>query len=119
MKSIANFGKRIKVLRARQGLTQAAFAQRLGVTPSYLNLVEHDRRPVSANLLIRLAQITDLDLKSLAAGEDTQLIAALMEAFGDRLAMPGWRSPTIRRTAIRSSPAPACVRCCRPWPARD
>jgi len=83
MKSIANFGKRIRVLRARQGLTQAAFAQRLGVTPSYLNLVEHDRRPVSANLLIRLAQITDLDLKSLAAGEDTQLIAALMEAFGD------------------------------------
>src|SRR3972149_2510134 len=96
MKSIANFGKRIRVLRARQGLTQAAFAQRLGVTPSYLNLVEHDRRPVSANLLIRLAQITDLDLKSLAAGEDTQLIAALMEAFGD----PVFEGSAAREAAL-------------------
>ncbi len=64
-------------------MSQTAMAERLGVSVSYLNLVEHDRRPLSANLLIRLAQFTDLDVKSFAEGEDTKLAAVLMEVFGD------------------------------------
>src|SRR5947207_10675123 len=58
-------------------------AERLGVSTSYLNLVEHDRRPISANLLIRLSQFTGFDMKSFAEGEDTKLAVTLMEVFGD------------------------------------
>ena len=60
MRSIQHLGKRIRALRLRETLTQTAMAERLGVSTSYLNLIEHDRRPVSANLLIKLAQFTDL-----------------------------------------------------------
>jgi len=83
MKSIRHLGKRIRALRVREGLSQTALAERLGVSTSYLNLIEHDRRPISANLLIRLAQFTDLDLKTFAEGEDQKLVTVLMEVFGD------------------------------------
>src|SRR5262245_30036972 len=83
MKPGSRLGKRVRALRLREGLSQAALAQRLGVSASYLNLIEHDRRPLSANLLIRLAQLTDLDLSAFAAGEDPQLLATVTEMLGD------------------------------------
>jgi predicted transcriptional regulator/DNA-binding XRE family transcriptional regulator len=78
-------GKRIRALRAKEGLSQAAMAARLGISASYLNLVEHDRRPLSANLLLALAQRFEVDLRSFTGSEDSQLAADLMEAFGDSL----------------------------------
>ena len=81
--SAPKFGKRLKALRRRLGLTQTAMAQRLGVSASYLNLIEHDQRNLSANLLLKLAQHFDLDLKSLVPGETVGLIADLREIFSD------------------------------------
>jgi predicted transcriptional regulator/DNA-binding XRE family transcriptional regulator len=78
-------GKRIRALRAREGLSQVAMAARLGISASYLNLVEHDRRPISANLLLLLAQRFDVDLRAFSGGEDSQLGADLLEAFADPL----------------------------------
>jgi predicted transcriptional regulator len=60
-------------------------ARELGISASYLNLIEHDRRPLSATLLIRLAQRFDVDVKQFAAETDAQLMAELMEALGDPL----------------------------------
>ena len=104
MKPILHLGKRIRSLRQREGMTQVAMADRLGVSASYLNLVEHDRRPLSANLLIKLAQFTDLDLKSFAAGDDTKLIAALMEVFGDPVFEGGAPSVAEVRDFVASNP---------------
>jgi predicted transcriptional regulator/transcriptional regulator with XRE-family HTH domain len=78
-------GKRVRALRAREGLSQSAMAARLGISASYLNLIEHDRRSLSANMLLALAHKFDLDLRSFAGGEDSQLVADLLEAFGDPL----------------------------------
>ena len=50
-------GKRIRALRRREPITQAALAKKLGISASYLNLIEHDKRPMSAPLLIKLAQM--------------------------------------------------------------
>ena len=77
------FGKKVRALRARANLTQAAVAERLGISPSYLNLIEHDRRPLTTDLLLRLAQLFDLDLRTFAADEDARLVADLSEVFGD------------------------------------
>ena len=41
--------------RLKHALTQAAFAARLGISASYLNLIEHNRRPLNATLLLKLA----------------------------------------------------------------
>src|SRR5438093_1349472 len=104
MRSIQHLGKRIRALRLRETLTQTAMAERLGVSTSYLNLIEHDRRPVSANLLIKLAQFTDLDLKSFAAGEDTKLAAVLMEVFGDPVFEGNVPSTSETREFVASNP---------------
>src|SRR4051812_21375893 len=78
-------GRRIRPLRVRLGLSQAALAQRLGISASYLNLVEHDRRPVTTALLLELARVLDVDLRTLAAGGDADLLASLTEIFSDPL----------------------------------
>jgi len=72
-------------MRLKEGLTQSAMAARLGISGSYLNLIESDRRPVGAGLLLALARDFDLDLRSFAAGEDVKLVSDLLEVFGDPL----------------------------------
>jgi len=58
-------GGRLKRLRRDLGLTQTAMAGDLGVSPSYLNHIERNQRPVSAQLLLRLAETYDVDLRAL------------------------------------------------------
>jgi len=58
-------GGRLKRLRRELSLTQTAMAADLGVSPSYLNHIERNQRPVSAQLLLRLAETYDVDLRSL------------------------------------------------------
>jgi predicted transcriptional regulator/DNA-binding XRE family transcriptional regulator len=76
-------GAKVRALRRRENLTQIALAERLGISASYLNLIENNRRPLTAPLLIRLAQIFQLDLQAFAASDDSQLAADLHEVFGD------------------------------------
>ncbi|MBI4168336.1 MAG: DUF2083 domain-containing protein [Acidobacteria bacterium] len=83
MKEIPRLGSKIRALRRREGLSQAKMAERLGISASYLNLIEHNQRPLSAQVLIRLAQEFQLDLKAFAGGEDERLVADLLEVLGD------------------------------------
>ncbi|WP_297801791.1 helix-turn-helix transcriptional regulator [uncultured Brevundimonas sp.] len=63
-------GARLKRLRRDLGLTQTAMAEDLSVSPSYLNHIERNQRPVSAQLLLKLAETYDVDLRTLnRAGE--------------------------------------------------
>jgi predicted transcriptional regulator/transcriptional regulator with XRE-family HTH domain len=82
---LGRLGAKVRALRRREGLSQAQLAGRLGVSASYLNLIENDRRPLSAALLLRLAGLFGVDLKSFTADDDTRLAAELMEMFGDPL----------------------------------
>ncbi|HEY0052151.1 MAG TPA: short-chain fatty acyl-CoA regulator family protein, partial [Caulobacteraceae bacterium] len=66
------------------GLTQTAMAADLGVSPSYLNHLERNQRPLTAQMLLRLAQVYEVDLKSLGGGSD-DAEAELTEAFSDPL----------------------------------
>ncbi len=62
-------GPRIKRLRRELGLTQAAMADDLGISPSYIALIERNQRPLTADLLLRLARSYKLDMSELAADE--------------------------------------------------
>jgi predicted transcriptional regulator/transcriptional regulator with XRE-family HTH domain len=77
-------GRRLRRLRRELGLNQSAMAAELGVSPSYLNHLERNQRPVTAQVLLRLAEAYDVDLKSFAAagGEGTDA-AQLAEIFAD------------------------------------
>lgn len=76
-------GAKVRALRRRESLTQTELAKRLGVSASYLNLIENNRRPLTAPLLIRLAQSFQIDLHTFATSDDTRVVADLLEAFGD------------------------------------
>lgn len=79
-------GAKVRALRRREQMTQITLADRLGISPAYLNLIENNRRPLTAPLLLKLAQIFQLDLATFAASEeDARLSQDLHEAFGDPL----------------------------------
>ncbi len=78
-------GHPIRRLRRQLGLTQAAMAEGLGVSPSYLNLVERNQRPVSAALMLRLAEVYDFDPRKLAADEPGGGAEALRRRLADPL----------------------------------
>jgi hypothetical protein len=103
-------GRRVRALRQAGGLTQAALAERLGISASYLNLIEHERRTLTAGLLVRLAQVLDLDLRTLAAGLDPRVAADLHEVFADPL-FEGAAPPEaeIRDLAVASPDAARAV----------
>src|SRR5256885_509912 len=70
----ARLGAKVRALRRRENLSQVQLAERLGVSPSYLNLIENNRRPLPAALLIRLAQLFGADLHSFASDEDGRVV---------------------------------------------
>ena len=78
-------GQKLRVLRRREGLTQQQLAERLKISPAYLNLIENGKRPLPAHVLIALAQLFQLDLKAFAEDDDAQLGSDLLEVFGDPL----------------------------------
>lgn len=100
-----HLGAKVRALRRREGLSQVQLAERLGVSPSYLNLIENKRRPMPAALLIKLAQLYGLDLQSFGADDDTRLVSDLLEAFSDQVFEPyGLTSSDVRDLAA-SNPA--------------
>src|SRR3954451_3406919 len=78
-------GAKVRALRRRESLSQTDLADRLGISPSYLNLIENNNRPLPAPLLIRLAQLFGVELHAFASDEDGRLVAALFEALSDPL----------------------------------
>jgi transcriptional regulator with XRE-family HTH domain len=77
-------GGRLKRLRRDLGVTQSRMAENLGVSASYLNLLERNQRPVTAQILLRLADAYDLDLRSLSA-DDPGGGAGLDEVLADKM----------------------------------
>ena len=76
-------GRTVRRLRLEQRITQAALATRLGISASYLNLIEHDQRALSAGLLIKLTETLKVDLAALSGSSERQLESQLREVFAD------------------------------------
>ncbi|HEY1142465.1 MAG TPA: helix-turn-helix transcriptional regulator, partial [Sphingomicrobium sp.] len=77
-------GARIRRLRRERGLNQAAMADEIGISASYLNHLERNQRPVTAGILLRLAEAFDVDVKAFASeGGDTAGADQLSEIFSD------------------------------------
>ncbi len=76
-------GKTIRRLRMEQGFTQQGFAQKLGISTSYLNLVEHDQRNVTASLLFKLTEALKVDLAALSGTQEREFEVSLREVFTD------------------------------------
>ena len=77
-------GPRIRRIRNAKGLTQTAMAEGLGISPSYLNLIERNQRPLTVQLILKLASVYKIEPDELQ-GEAGGSIAALREVFADPL----------------------------------
>jgi len=73
-------GSRIREKRLDQGLRQAAVAEAVGISPSYLNLIEHNRRRIAGKLLGDLARVLGVDAALLTAGADNDLLDQMRDA---------------------------------------
>jgi len=76
-------GSRIRERRVMLGLKQAQLAQQIGISASYLNLIEHNRRRIGGKLLLNIAQALGVEPQALTEGAEAALIAVLREAAGD------------------------------------
>lgn len=83
--SESQIGGRIKRLRRQRRLNQADLAAALGISASYLNLIEHNRRKVTVPLLFAIAGYFGVEPGDLVDSDEGRLLGDLMEAFGDDL----------------------------------
>lgn len=76
-------GPRIARFRKTLGLTQSRMAEDLGISTSYLNLMERNQRSLSAKVLLRMAEIYDFDIASFTGAGDAHLVAEVYETLRD------------------------------------
>lgn len=101
-------GHAIRRLRRAKGQTQIAMAQTLGISASYLNLIERNQRPVTVRLMLALSEHYDFDLQSLT---DETAAGGGVDAIRRRLDQPIFADLSIGRVDIEewisASPATA------------
>jgi predicted transcriptional regulator/transcriptional regulator with XRE-family HTH domain len=78
-------GRTVRRIRTERGMSQQALAVKLGISASYLNLIEHDQRGVTASLLIKLSEVLAVDLATLSGSAEKQSETQLREVFADPL----------------------------------
>lgn len=87
--SKAFMGVRLRRLREERGMTQAALARALEISPSYLNQIEHNQRPLTVPVLLRLNAVFGLDVQLFSDSDEGRLITDLRAALADQGADAG------------------------------
>ncbi|MFG1185385.1 MULTISPECIES: helix-turn-helix domain-containing protein [Xanthobacter] len=78
-------GHAVRRLREKLGLKQGELAQRLAVSPSYINQIESNQRPLTASVLIAISRTFAVDITSFGAEDLDRLVADLRETAADPL----------------------------------
>lgn len=101
-------GSKLRELRGQVGITQKAFAQKLGISLPYLNQMENNHRPVSAGVVLAMAREFGLDVTELSTGDAERMVADMREALADPVftAPP----PPLADLRLAASNAPALAR---------
>jgi XRE family transcriptional regulator, fatty acid utilization regulator len=101
-------GRKVRELRQVDGLTQVQFAERLGISTSYLNQIENNQRPVSAAVLLELSAKFQIDLADISQTDGDRMLSALSEALSDPLFDS--HRPTLQELKLITQNAPAVAR---------
>ncbi|HIC65489.1 MAG TPA: XRE family transcriptional regulator, partial [Paracoccus sp.] len=100
-------GTSLRETRARSGLTQRVFAERLGISLPYLSQMENNHRPISAGVLLRLAQEFGVDLTTLSAGDAERMVIDMQEALADPIFDT---APPLNDLRLAATNAPSLAR---------
>ncbi len=76
-------GPAVRRLRRREGLTQTAMAAALGISPSYLNLIERNQRPLTGRIVVQLAELYDFDPRRLKQDDAVGGVDGLRRRLAD------------------------------------
>ncbi len=76
-------GARLRKLRSELNLSQSAMANEIGISISYLNLIERNLRPVTAQILIKLSEAYSIDPGAFSQADELQSTSDLEEIFAD------------------------------------
>lgn len=98
-------GSRIRELRGRIKKTQQDLAKDLGLSPSYLNQIENDQRPIPAPLMLKLCNFFGVSAAFFGDSDEIRQIQALREILGDPLFKFASMSPAELQAAVRTAPA--------------
>lgn len=93
-------GSRIRSYRIDKGLRQAALAEKCEISPSYLNLIEHNRRKIGGTLLVKIADALDVSPNVLSEGAGAALTSALV-AVADAIPQAGAEAARVEEFAGR------------------
>src|SRR3954471_15604306 len=92
-------GPSLRRIRRDLGLTQADMAADLEVSASYIALLERNHRPLSAEVLLRLAQTYKMDMSALTAGggadERARLAAVLKDPMFADIDLPALETADV------------------------
>ncbi|MFD4368602.1 acetate metabolism transcriptional regulator RamB [Rhodococcus sp. NPDC058521] len=77
-------GARLRQLRTERAMSQAALAKTLEISASYLNQIEHDVRPLTVPVLLRISEVFGVDTTFFSSQDDTRLIAEMREVALDQ-----------------------------------
>ncbi|TCP41498.1 helix-turn-helix domain-containing protein [Rhodovulum marinum] len=97
-------GPHLRRLRLERGETQAQMGKALGISTSYVNLLEKNERSVSAAVMLRLFETYGVDWREIAEDEDTTVLADLRASLQDPLFDAGRPDLTQLRAAQVHSP---------------
>lgn len=100
-------GEKVRRLRRQRDISQVALASRLGVSASYLNLIESNKRPLPGALLLKLAEALAVDLSAFSDGHEARLDADLIEVFSEPLFDGDHLTNADVRELVQSSPGAA------------
>ncbi|WP_449395682.1 helix-turn-helix domain-containing protein [Devosia riboflavina] len=103
----APIGFRISNRRKSLKISQAALARMVGISPSYLNLIENNKRDIGGALLQRVALHLQIETADLTGDDEQKLLQDLEEAYADPVVESLDFQPDERRQLVAQYPASA------------
>ena len=82
---LTNIGSKIRKVRRSKGLSQSELSKNLGISASYLNLLESGRRTITVPLLIKTGNELEISLKDLTLESNKRILSDVMEVLSNEL----------------------------------
>ena len=80
-----NLGPRLKKQRIDKGFSQAKLSKSIGISPSYLNLIESGKRKIPVSLLIKVADHLKLSIKDFSTESNKRLLSDVMDVLSNEI----------------------------------
>ncbi len=97
-------GPRLRSVRKKKGITQSDLARSIGISVSYLNLIEHNKRNIGPALVAKLTRALDIDPQHLSTPQDARLIHDLENLAAEPLFRLSRLEPKAPKEIVANHP---------------